>query len=450
MFNRILVANRGEVACRVVATCRRLGVETVAVFAELERGALHVESADRAVSLPARATPAASYLDVDAVVDAARQSGAEAVHPGYGFLSENADFARACERAGLAFVGPPPSVMEAMADKWKARQFVARFGVPVLPAAFVEAESALENVANDVGFPVMVKASAGGGGIGLAVAESPARLARAANRARSSARRAFGSGELYLERYIPRARHVEAQVLADGDGNCLHLFERECSVQRRHQKVIEETPSPALTAEQRDDLMGNALAAARGIGYRNAGTFEFLRAPDGTCYFLEANTRLQVEHGITELTTGVDLVELQLRVAAGEPLALGQDDVAPRGHALECRVYAERPDTFLPSPGTLSTWRQPAGNGVRVDTGVREGDEVTPYFDPLLAKVMVLRDSRDAAIDAMTDALGEFAVEGVATNIPFLLRALASPRFRSGDYDTGLAGALTGRPSSRQ
>ena len=278
---------------------------------------------------------------------------------------------------------------------------------------------------------------------------SNARLAGAANRARSSARRAFGSGELYLERYIPGARHVEAQVLADADGNCINLYERECSVQRRHQKVIEETPSPALSAEQRDDLMVSALAAAKGIGYRNAGTFEFLRAPDGTCYFLEANTRLQVEHGITELTMGVDLVELQLRIAAGEPLALGQDDIVPRGHALECRVYAERPDTFLPSPGTLSTWRPPAGNGVRVDTGVRDGDEVTPYFDPLLAKVMVLRDSRDAAIDAMSDALGEFAVEGVATNIPFLLRALASPRFRSGDYDTGLVEALTGRPSGR-
>ena len=447
MFKRVLVANRGEIACRVMRTCRWLGIESVAIYTAAERGALHAEMADEAHPLPEAKTPTASYLDIDAVLGAARAGRVDAIHPGYGFLSENPDFARASESAGFAFVGPPDDVIEAMANKRLARRRLAELGVPVLPGtdAGLDDDSTIERAARQLGFPVMVKASEGGGGIGLSLVEDPARLGRAVTRARSTARRAFGSADIYLEKYVSGARHVEVQVLADKYGNCIHLHERECSVQRRHQKLIEETPSVALDSNKRWQLTDSALAAATGIGYQNAGTFEYLIAPDGAFYFLEANTRLQVEHGITELPTGVDLVEQQLRVAAGEPLRLRQDDVKPRGHAIECRIYAENPDTFLPTPGRITAWRAPVGERVRVDTAMKNGDEVTTYFDPLLAKALVLEDTRRQAIDAMIAALRAFVIEGVTTNIPFLLKALSAPQFRSGLYNTLLAGELTGR-----
>ncbi len=447
MFKRVLVANRGEIACRVMRTCRRLGIESVAIYTSAELGALHAETADEAHLLPDTGAPTASYLNIDAVLGAARTSHVDAIHPGYGFLSENADLARACESAGFAFVGPPSDVIEAMANKRLARRRLARLGVPVLPGtdASLDDDSAIEEAARQLGFPVMVKASEGGGGIGLSLVEDPARLGRAATRARSTARRAFGSEDIYLEKYISGARHVEVQVLADKHGYSMHLHERECSVQRRHQKLIEETRSVALNSNQRRQLTDSALEAATGIGCQNAGTFEYLVAPDGTFYFLEANTRLQVEHGITELTTGVDLVEQQLLIAAGEPLRLRQDDVNPRGHAIECRIYAENPDTFLPSPGRITAWRVPVGERVRVDTAIREGDDVTTYFDPLLAKTLVHQDTRQQAIDAMIAALRVFVIEGVTTNIPFLLKALSAPQFRSGQYSTLLASELAGR-----
>lgn len=444
MFRKVLIANRGEIACRVIRTCRELGIQTVAVYTSAEPRSLYAEMADEAYLLPEESMPAASYLNIDSMVDAARSTNADAIHPGYGFLSENPNFARACENAGIVFIGPPGDVIEAMANKRLARQQLTQLGVPVLPGTTVhlDGDAVIEEAALELGLPLMVKASEGGGGIGLSFVEDSARLARAVSRARSTAQRAFGSTDIYLEKYIRGARHVEVQVLADQRGNCLHLYERECSVQRRHQKLIEETPSPALTTDQRQQLVDSALIAARGIGYQNAGTFEFILAPDGDFYFLEANTRLQVEHGVTELTTGIDLVEHQLRVAVGQPLDMSQSDVSQKGHSIECRVYAEHPETFLPSPGTITSWSAPEGDHVRVDSAMREGDEVTTFFDPLLAKVLVLQDTRHQAIDAMIQALASFVIEGVTTNVPFLIKALSSPQFRSGQYSTLLADEL--------
>ena len=444
-FKKLLIANRGEVACRVMRTCREMGIRTVAVYSAVEANSVHAELADESYPLPDTGTPSDGYLDVDGMVELAVRARADAVHPGYGFMSENPEFARACEKAGIAFVGPPARVIEAMANKREARAAIARLGVPVLPGttATLDGTADIGSYAQSIGYPLMVKASNGGGGIGLAMVPDPDRLERALKRARSTARRAFASDDLYLERYVPDSRHVEVQVVGDGHGTMLHLYERECSVQRRHQKLIEETPSPGLPEETRDAMTDAALTAARGIGYEGVGTFEFLLAPDGAFYFLEANTRLQVEHGITEMTVGVDMVEQQISVASGTPLGLSQAQIATRGHAIECRIYAEDPETFLPSPGTVTAWQMPRGDGVRVETGIRMGDEVTPHFDPLLAKVMAWAESRSEAIDKLTSALEQTRVEGVKTNVPFLLRALASPQFREGRYTTSLADTLT-------
>jgi acetyl-CoA carboxylase biotin carboxylase subunit len=444
MFRRVLIANRGEVAVRIARTCRRLGIETVAVYSTAESRAPHVRAADTAVCVGSPPVTA-SYLNIPAILDAARSTAADAVHPGYGLLSERADFAQAVANAGLVFVGPSPDVIRLMASKTEARRLAAHHGVPIAPGT----EDALRPgddpaaLAAQVGYPVMVKASDGGGGIGMSIVHDSAKLGPAVDRARRSAARSFGSDAVYLEHYVERARHVEVQVFGDAHGNLIHLGDRECSVQRRHQKVTEEAPAPGLAATLRDQLAEAALRLATAAGYQGAGTVEFLLAPDGSFYFLEMNTRLQVEHPVTEEVTGLDLVELQLRVAAGEPLGLRQTDVRTVGHAIECRLYAEDPHTYLPSPGMITGWQIPSDGGVRVDTGVEAGVEVTPLYDPLLAKLITWAPDRHTALERMRAALGRTAVEGVKTNLPLLRRVLHHAEFVEGRYSTGVLSTIT-------
>ncbi|MEW6581462.1 MAG: biotin carboxylase N-terminal domain-containing protein [Actinomycetota bacterium] len=439
MLARVLVANRGEIACRVIATCRRLGVATVAVYSDADRDAMHVRMADEAYRIgPAPAGQ--SYLDVAAIVAAARRSGADAVHPGYGFLAESADAAEAIGRAGLVFVGPPPSAIRAMGSKREARALMARAGVPLLPGHDGDDgdPESVRRAALAVGFPVLLKASAGGGGRGMRVVESEGELADAIAGARREAESAFGDGRLIVERYLPRARHVEVQVLADRHGNAIHLGERDCSVQRRHQKVIEEAPAPDVPDAVRAGLCDAALDAARAVGYEGAGTVEFLLAGDGTFAFIEMNTRIQVEHPVTEMVTGVDLVEWQLRVAAGEPLAIRQEDVVPRGHAIEARLYAEDPERdLLPASGRIAHLRLPAASAhVRVDAGAAAGETVGVHYDALLAKVVAFDRDRDAALRRLRAALAGCEVAGVATNLPFLRAVAAHPALAAGPVDT--------------
>ncbi len=441
MFSKILIANRGEIACRIIRTCRRLDIATVAIHSTAEGTPLHAELADEAVVLPDAPNPVASYLDVDRVVSIARDTGAEAIHPGYGLLSENPDLAEACARAGIAFVGPPTGVIRLMGNKREARRRVADAGVPVLPGAELTSDADdLESSAESVGYPLIVKASEGGGGIGMQLVSDPRRLARAVSRTRSSARRAFGSEDIYLERFITDARHVEVQIVADADGTCSNLWERECSVQRRHQKVIEEAPSPSISQTTRDRLTSVATHAAQTVGYTNVGTFEFLLDQDDEFYFIEANTRLQVEHAVTEMVTGIDIVERQLRIAAAEPAPSESPPIS--GHAIQSRIYAEDPDTFIPSPGTLEEFYIPALEGLRVDTGFRAGDEVSSYFDPLLAKVISWGETRADSIALMARALDESNISGVKTNVPTLSRAIQSAEFASGRYTTDLLTTL--------
>ncbi len=442
MFSKILIANRGEIACRITRTCRRLGVKTVAIRSDHEAHPLHAELADEVTILPEAPNPVAAYLDVDNVVDAAREAGAEAIHPGYGFLSENPDLPRASEDAGIAFVGPSADVIHLMGNKREARRRLAQAGVPVLPGTVVDLDGSadLEQQASEVGFPLMVKASEGGGGIGMHVVADPARLQRALTRTRSSSRRAFGSEDVYLERFIPDARHIEVQIIADGEGWHSHLWERECSVQRRHQKVIEEARSPSISESARERLLCAAVHGSRSVGYRNVGTFEFIMDPEDNFYFLEANTRLQVEHGTTEMVTGVDMVEQQLLIAAGLPATA--DHLQISGHAIECRIYAEDPETFIPSPGTLEDFHVPSLPNLRMDTGFRAGDNVSSFFDPLLAKVIAWGESRESSISLMADALAGSRVKGVKTNIPALQKAIAHPDFTRGRYTTDLLGNL--------
>ncbi len=444
MFRRLLIANRGEIACRIARSCRRLGVESVAVYSDADADALHVRAADRAEPIGPAAL-AESYLSIPAILAAARRSGAEAVHPGYGLLSERADFARAVREAGLVFIGPTAEAIEAMASKTAARARVAAAGVPLAPGSDGPLHAGIdaEALAQRIGYPVMVKASEGGGGIGMTIVHEPAKLRAAIERARRSAARAFGSDVVYLERFVERARHVEVQIFGDGAGNLIALGDRDCSVQRRHQKVTEEAPAPGLSADLRAGLHAAALQAAAAVNYTNAGTVEFLLAPDGAFSFLEMNTRLQVEHPVTELTTGLDLVEWQLRVASGEPLPLRQEQVRCDGHAIECRIYAEDPHTHLPSPGTIALWRPPAGEHVRVDAGVEQGSVVSPFYDPLLAKLVVWGADRHEALGRMQAALAEFAVEGLKTNLPLLQRILDHALFVDGRYSTELIASLT-------
>jgi acetyl-CoA carboxylase biotin carboxylase subunit len=434
----VLVANRGEIARRVIRACRRVGLSTVAVFSEADRDAPHVRDADRAELLgppPARE----SYLDVDRILEAARRSGADAVHPGYGFLSENWRFAEACVRAGLTFIGPPAEAIRAMGDKTEARRLMASAGVPTVPGSPgpVADTAAAEAVAAGIGFPLILKAAGGGGGIGMARVERAADLAAAFATATRRAQSAFGNAAVYLERYLERPRHVEIQVFADTHGTVVHMHERECSIQRRHQKLIEESPAPHLDPATKRGLTEAAVAGARSIGYVNAGTMEFLVDATGRFYFLEMNTRIQVEHPVTEEVTGLDLVVEQLRVAAGERLSVTQDAIVQRGAAVECRIYAEDPDkSFLPSPGTITRLVTPAGEGIRVESGVETGSVISVHYDPMLFKLVARGDDRDAALARMRRALDETIVEGVRTTGSFLRKALDHHDVRRGAVHT--------------
>jgi 3-methylcrotonyl-CoA carboxylase alpha subunit len=447
MFDKILIANRGEIACRVARTARRMGVRTIAVYSDADADALHVALCDEAYRL-GPPSPAASYLDGAAIIAIARAAGAQAIHPGYGFLSENEAFAGAVAAAGLTFIGPPPAAIRAMGSKAEAKTIMASAGVPVVPGyhGTDQVDATLAARAQAIGYPVLIKASAGGGGKGMRVVERTEGFADALAGARREAKSSFGDERVILEKYLTRPRHIELQVFADAHGRCVHLFERDCSVQRRHQKVLEEAPAPGMTPERRARMGAAAVAAARAIGYVGAGTVEFIvpgDAPDGSFYFMEMNTRLQVEHPVTEMITGLDLVEWQLRVAAGEPLPLSQDGIAFSGHAIEARIYAEDPSRdFLPSIGRIVHLRTPAPSpDVRIDTGVRAGDEITRYYDPMIAKLVVRGDDRAAALRLLASALAAYQVAGVTTNIAFLRRVIAHDAFASGKIDTGLIAA---------
>ena len=436
MFDTVLVANRGEIALRVIRACRDLGVRSVAVHSEADANAAFARLADEAVEI-GPAAPSQSYLRIDRIIEAAQRTGAQAIHPGYGFLSENQTFARACAEAGIAFVGPPPEAMAAMGEKVPARERMEAAGVPVVPGsgALQDAEEAVAAAAR-VGYPVLVKASAGGGGIGMRVARDEAELRTGLEAARSTAERAFGDATVFLERYVEEPRHIEIQVLADTHGNTLHLGERECSIQRRHQKVLEESPSPVIDAGQRARMGEAAVTAARAVGYVNAGTVEFIYSR-GEFFFLEMNTRLQVEHPVTEEVQGVDLVVEQLRIAAGEPLSLRQDTLTPRGWSIECRINAEDPlRDFMPPPGRVTVYREPSGPGVRVDSSLAVASTVPPHYDPMIAKLIVWGPSRDSAVARMRRALREYVIGGITTNIPFHLALLDEPDFLSGRLST--------------
>lgn len=445
MFDTLLIANRGEIACRVAATARRLGIRTVAVYSDADANARHVAACDVAVHIGGP-EPRASYLRADAILQAARDTGAQAIHPGYGFLSENEAFAEAAEQAGIAFVGPPASAIAAMGSKSAAKSLMEKAGVPLVPGYHGDNQNPqfLKEQADAIGYPVLIKASAGGGGKGMRVVESSGAFLDALASCQREAASSFGDDRVLIERYLQKPRHIEIQVFADTHGNCVYLFERDCSVQRRHQKVIEEAPAPGMTEERRRAMGEAAVAAARAVGYVGAGTVEFIAEPDGRFYFMEMNTRLQVEHPVTEMITGHDLVEWQLRVAAGQPLPARQEDLRIHGHAIEARIYAENPEKgFLPSIGTLAYLGLPAhvafANGdIRVDGGVRTGDTITPFYDPMIAKLIVHGADRDQARARMLQALAQTQAVGVQTNVAFLSRLMRDSAFAAADLDTGL------------
>jgi acetyl-CoA carboxylase, biotin carboxylase subunit len=444
VLESVLVANRGEIARRIIATCRRLGVRSVAVYSEADADLPFARAADEAV-LIGQSPPAQSYLDAGAILTAARQSGAAAIHPGYGFLSENAAFAHQVLAEGLTWVGPSPQAIEQMGDKINARNLMHRAGVPVALGSTEPVTDAAQALAEAerIGYPVMVKAAAGGGGIGMSAATDPEALQTAFDTARTRAERFFGSPAILLERFIERARHVEVQIMGRSDGRVVTLGERDCSVQRRHQKVAEETPSPGVSPQLRESLLAAAVRAGEAVGYLGAGTVEFLLdVRKQEFMFLEMNTRLQVEHPVTELVTGIDLVEQQFLVAAGDPVSFEPAGVRYEGHALEFRVYAEDPVRFLPSPGVITQWEEPAGPGIRVDAGYEAGNTVTPFYDPLLAKLCVHGPTRDEALGRAREAVAAFRVAGPKTNLPFHADLLASEPFVSGDYDTTVVAGL--------
>ena len=444
MFDKILIANRGEIACRIARTARRLGIRSVAVYSDADANALHVAACDEAFRI-GPPPPRESYLNAGAIIDVARRAGARAIHPGYGFLSENEAFAAECARAGVVFIGPPPAAIAAMGSKSAAKAIMVRAGVPVVPGYHDDDQdpARLAREATRIGYPILIKATAGGGGKGMKIASTAGEFAHALASAQREAKASFGDDRVLLERYLTAPRHIEIQVFADIHGNAVHLFERDCSVQRRHQKVLEEAPAPSMDASRRRAMGDAAVAAAKAIGYVGAGTVEFIAEQDGTFYFMEMNTRLQVEHPVTEMITGLDLVEWQLRVAAGEPLPREQSSLSIDGHAIEARIYAEDPERgFLPSIGRIVHWRMPeTAPGVRIDTGFRAGDEVTPYYDPMLAKVIAWGADRERARQALLTALGQCEVTGVATNVAFLERVVAHRAFASGALDTGLIDA---------
>jgi 3-methylcrotonyl-CoA carboxylase alpha subunit len=443
MFKKILIANRGEIACRVAATARGLGIRTVAVYSDADANAKHVADCDEAYRLgPAPARE--SYLRGELILEIARRCGAEAIHPGYGFLSENADFAEACAGAGVVFIGPPPAAIRAMGLKAESKQRMEKAGVPLTPGYHGGNQDPdfLHKQAGKIGYPVLIKASAGGGGKGMRVVEKSAEFAAALASCKREATASFGDDAVLIEKYLTRPRHIEIQVFADTHGNCVYLFERDCSVQRRHQKVLEEAPAPGMTEARRAAMGKAAVDAAVAVGYVGAGTVEFIANQDGSFFFMEMNTRLQVEHPVTEEITGLDLVEWQLRVAAGEPLPLLQEELQISGHAIEARIYAENPArNFLPSIGTITHMRMPVDDdhgAVRIDSGVRQGDAISPYYDPMIAKLIVWGDDREAALRGMAAALRECEIAGLSTNVDFLGRVIASRAFASGDLDTGL------------
>ena len=446
MFNKILIANRGEIAVRVIRACREMGVASVAVYSEVDRGALHVRMADEACYLgPAPA--AESYLHIDKLLDVATRCGADAIHPGYGFLSENARFARACTQAGIKFIGPRAEAMEIMGSKTSARRAMQAAGIPLVPGsvtALARAEAA--KVADEVGYPVMLKAAAGGGGKGMRLVRTAGELESAFDGASSEAQRAFGSGEVYIEKWIENPRHIEIQVLADEHGHAVYLGERECSLQRRHQKVVEEAPSAVVDSDLRRRMGEAAVGVARAAGYTNAGTVEFLVDAEKRFYFLEMNTRLQVEHPVTEMVTGLDLVELQINIAAGKPLPFTQQEIQIRGHAIECRIYAEDPENnFFPCPGKISRLMTPAGPGVREDSGVYEGWQVPLEYDPLLSKLIVWARSREQAMARMERALDEYFIGGIKTNLPLFRSIFRDPGFRKAEIHTGYLDQILSR-----
>jgi acetyl-CoA carboxylase biotin carboxylase subunit len=437
MFKKILIANRGEVAMRIIFACRELGIRTVAVYSEADEHSLHVRFADEDVCIgPARS--ADSYLNVPAVISAAEITGADAIHPGYGFLAESAYLAEVCEACHIRFIGPDPQVIRLMGDKARARRVMKKAGVPVLPGSDgpVESEEKALKLARDIGFPVIVKATAGGGGRGMRIVRSPGELPQAVRTAQHEAESAFGVGDIYIEKYVDSPRHIEFQVLGDRHGSVVHLGERECSIQRRHQKLVEESPSPALSDKVRRRMGGVVVDAARAVQYTNAGTFEFLMDSEGHFYFMEANTRLQVEHTVTEMVTGIDIVKEQIRLAAGERIGLRQADVTVTGHSIECRINAEDPDSFVPSPGVIHVFCVPGGPGVRVDTLAHSDCTISPYYDSLIAKIIVHGRDRQEAIARMRRTLEMTVIEGIKTSIPMHLRILNDPDFVTGKLST--------------
>src|SRR5499433_2808284 len=449
MFKKILIANRGEIAMRIIYACREMGIKTVAVYSEADENSLHVRFADEDVCIgPARS--ADSYLNVPAVISAAEITGADAIHPGYGFLSESAYLAEVCEACHIRFIGPDPQVIRLMGDKARARRVMKKAGVPILPGSDgpVESEDKAIKSAKDIGYPVILKATAGGGGRGMRVVRSASELPHAFKTAQREAEAAFGVADVYLEKYVESPRHIEFQILGDHHGSVVHLGERECSIQRRHQKLLEESPSPALSEKMRRRMGAVVIDAAKAVQYSNAGTFEFLMDSDGRFYFMEANTRLQVEHPVTEMVTGVDIVKEQIRIAAGERLSFKQGDVTFTGHAIECRVNAEDPETFAPSPGVIHAFSVPGGPGVRVDTFAHAECTIPPYYDSLIAKIIVHGRDRQEAIARMRRTLEMTVIEGIKTTIPLHLRILADPDFVAGRLSTSSMERFLARPSS--
>ena len=443
MLGKVLVANRGEIAVRIIAACRDLGLRTVIAYSDADRDSLPVRLADERVCI-GPAAPRESYLDVPRILTAAEISGADAIHPGYGFLAESHALAEVCEACRVTFIGPPPESIRSMGDKALARRIMHEAGVPILPGteSGVSGVEEATRVAGEIGYPVLLKASFGGGGRGMRIVESEAELAPALNSAATEAQAAFGDAEVYIERYLPSVRHVEVQVFADAHGHTVHLGERDCSVQRRHQKLVEEAPGPGLTGATRAKLGEAAVKAAEAVGYRNAGTVEFLMDPRGNFFFSEMNVRIQVEHPVTEMVTGLDLVREQIRVAAGEPLSFSQESVQVSGAAIECRINAEDPERFIPSPGTITAFHSPGGPGVRVDTAAHAGAVIPPYYDSLVAKLIVHGEDRAHAVARMRRALAEMEVEGIHTTLPLHRRIMESAEFLAGGFDTGFIGRL--------
>ncbi len=445
MFRKILVANRGEIALRVICACKELGISTVAVYSEADRNSLHVRFADEAVCIgPPRSSE--SYLNIPQVISAAEITNVDAIHPGYGFLSENANFAKVCEASEITFIGPKPEIIEMMGEKDRARREVKAAGLPTIPGSegVVEGEQQLASEAARIGYPLILKASAGGGGRGMRVVRGQDELLAAYQTARSEAQQAFGTPDVYVEKFLEHPRHIEFQVLGDQHGKVIHLGERECSIQRRHQKLVEESPSPALDARRRRELGAKVVKALEKIGYTNAGTVEFLMDGDGALYFIEMNTRIQVEHPVTELVTGVDLIKAQIRIAAGEKMEDATGAILPAGHAIECRINAEDPETFVPSAGRITTFQAPGGTGVRVDSAAYADAIIPPYYDSMIAKLIVKGRDRAEAIGRMKRALEMFVIEGIKTSIPLHRRILADPDFAAGKLDTHFIERLLG------